>query len=84
MKESKTTQERLSEILEDSGIRPEFITDEALLREDLGIDSLDHVEIGMQIEEEFDIDIPDGDLWEADTVGKMKQLIDRLSAVEAE
>ena len=45
------------------GVREEDIIDEASLHDDLGVDSLDHVEIGMAMEEEFEIEIPDAD-WE--------------------
>ena len=41
------------------GIRAEIITPASRIREDLGADSLDMVEIIMEIEAEAGIDIPD-------------------------
>ncbi len=45
------------------------ITVEARFIEDLGADSLDTVELIMQFEEEFDIEIPDEDAEKLTTVG---------------
>ena len=38
------------------------------LVEDLGADSLDVIELGMQLEEEFDLEIPDEDIERIKTV----------------
>ena len=49
-------EERVLAILEENlGVRREELTPLALLMEDLGMDSLDRVEIGMALEEEFDV-----------------------------
>ena len=45
------------------GVREEDVFAEASLHDDLDVDSLDHVEIVMAMEEEFEIVIPD-DAWE--------------------
>ncbi len=44
---------------EQLGCSTEEITRETKLRGDLGVDSLDDVEILMQLEEELDVEIPD-------------------------
>ena len=47
----------------------EKLTDEASFIEDLGADSLDIVELVMEFEKEFNIDIPDEDAEKLRTVG---------------
>lgn len=42
-------------------VNPEKITVDSHFINDLGLDSLDHVEIIMAIEDEFGFEIPDGD-----------------------
>lgn len=51
---------KIADILFDQlGVDRDLITPEAKLEEDLGADSLDLVEIIMDVEEDFGIDIPD-------------------------
>lgn len=40
---------------------PTKVTDQALFRDDLSLDSLDAVEVVMAIEDEFTIEIPDSE-----------------------
>jgi acyl carrier protein len=55
-------EERVLEILEEILVaRREELTPLALLTEDLGMDSLDRVDISMALEEEFDVDRIDED-----------------------
>ena len=62
---------RVKEIIVDKlGIEENKITNEARFIEDLGADSLDTVELIMQFEEEFDIEISDEDAEKLTTVGK--------------
>ena len=52
--------EKIKEILaEQLGVDEDDITMDSSLTDDLGADSLDHVELVMAMEEEFDIEIPD-------------------------
>ena len=44
------------------------VTDDALIIEDLGADSLDTIEVVMALEMEFDIAIPDADAEKINTV----------------
>lgn len=55
-----TIEERLKEIIaEELEVEKEKVTSSALLEEDFRVDSLDLVELGLRIEQEFDIEIPD-------------------------
>ena len=67
---SEPTEARVREIIiNELGVEPEKVTDEASFVEDLGADSLDTVELVMAFEEEFGIDIPDEDAEKMRTVG---------------
>lgn len=56
-------------IINELGVEPEKVTDDASFVEDLGADSLDTVELVMAFEEEFGLDIPDEDAEQMRTVG---------------
>ena len=67
---SEPTEARVREIIiNELGVEPEKVTNEASFVEDLGADSLDTVELVMAFEEEFGIDIPDEDAEQMRTVG---------------
>ena len=54
------TLDKIKEIIVDKlGIEESKITNDSKFIDDLGADSLDTVELIMQFEEEFDIEIPD-------------------------
>ncbi len=73
---SEPTDARVREIIiNELGIEPEKVTDEASFVEDLGADSLDTVELVMAFEEEFGIDIPDEDAELMRTVGDAIQYL---------
>ena len=62
---------KVKEIIVDKlGIESSKITEDARFIEDLGADSLDTVELIMQFEEEFDIEISDEDAESLTTIGK--------------
>ena len=68
---------RIKEIIIDKlGIEEGKITSDARFIEDLGADSLDTVELIMQFEEEFDIEISDEDAEKLTTVGSSVKYID--------
>ncbi|MBM4193278.1 MAG: acyl carrier protein [Gemmatimonadetes bacterium] len=72
--------EKVKDIIEkELGVEREKLTDSASFIEDLGADSLDIVELVMEFEKEFNIDIPDEDAEKLRTVGDaiayMKQKI---------
>ena len=56
-------------IIDKLGVEESKITSDARFIEDLGADSLDTVELIMQFEEEFDIEISDEDAEKINTVG---------------
>lgn len=62
--------EKVKEIVvQQLGVSPDQVTDNAKFIEDLGADSLDQVELVMALEEEFGADIPDEDAEKLTTVG---------------
>lgn len=62
--------EKVKDIIEkELGVEREKLTDTASFIEDLGADSLDIVELVMEFEKEFNIDIPDEDAEKLRTVG---------------
>jgi acyl carrier protein len=62
--------EKVKEIIaKELGVEREKLTDNASFMEDLGADSLDTVELVMEFEKEFNIDIPDEDAEKLRTVG---------------
>jgi acyl carrier protein len=56
-------------VIEHLGVEPDKVTEDASFIDDLGADSLDIVELVMEFEKEFNIDIPDEDAEKLRTVG---------------
>ena len=68
--ELKNIEERVIEIVcEQMGASRDKITQETSFIQDLGADSLDTVELVMEFEDEFDLNIPDEDAEKIQTVG---------------
>ena len=59
------------------GVEESRVVPEANFLDDLGADSLDIVELIMEFEEEFDIEIPDEDAETITTVGAALDYIDK-------
>ena len=74
----KTTEERVRDIIVEQKdlLDPSQVTPKTNFFEDLGIDSLDRIEIIIDLEEEFDIDISDEDAEELTNVEKLVAYID--------
>lgn len=71
-----SVEERVVDIVaEQLGANKDQITKETSFVNDLGADSLDTVELVMELEEEFDINIPDDAAEKIQTVG---QAIDHI------
>ena len=64
-------------VYEQLGVTDEEVKLEASFVEDLGADSLDTVELIMQFEEEFEIEIPDED---AEKILSVKQALDYIES----
>ena len=74
----KTTYDRVKkEIAARLEINPEVIDTKASLF-DLGADEIDHLEILMRIENEFEIDISDSKFNNCNTVGAIVALVESL------
>jgi acyl carrier protein len=79
MKNVASVKERVVEIVaEQLGVSKDQITPETSFVNDLGADSLDTVELVMELEEEFDINIPDDAAEKIQTVGQAIEYIEKL------
>ncbi len=75
-----STFDKVKEVIVDKlGVEEDKITMEASFVDDLGADSLDTVELIMELEEEFGIEIPDEDAENMTTVGAAVEYIDSKS-----
>ena len=63
-------------IAEVVGCDQDLVKEDSNFVEDLGFDSLNVVELVMQIEEEFDMEIPDEDAEELHTVKDLKKYLE--------
>ncbi len=78
---ASSIEERVVEIVsENLGVSKESITRQTRFIEDIGADSLDIVELVMELEEEFEITIPDEQAEKIKTVGEAIEYIEREQA----
>jgi acyl carrier protein len=74
-------QERVIEIVsEQLGVEREKVTPDTSFVNDLGADSLDTVELVMELEEEFEITIPDEEAEKIQTVGQAIEYITKAQS----
>ncbi|MBP5267421.1 MAG: acyl carrier protein [Ruminococcus sp.] len=63
-------------IVEQLDVDEDKVTTDASITEDLGADSLDVVDLVMNIEESFDLEIPDEEVENIKTVGDIVKFIE--------
>jgi acyl carrier protein len=81
MTEENSVRNRVFEVVATQlGVATDQFDEKSRIKEDLGADSLDAIELVMEFEEEFDIDVPDDDSEKVVTVGDAVNLIERLLA----
>lgn len=69
--------DRVKRIIVDRlGVDESEVTPEASFKDDLGADSLDIVELVMELEDEFDLEISDEDAEKISTVGEVISYIE--------
>jgi len=77
----KSIAEKVKDIIvEQLGVNPEQVTENASFIEDLGADSLDTVELVMAFEEEFGVEIPDDAAETILTVGDAIGFLEKNAA----
>ena len=75
MVDEQSTEERVIKIVcQVLGTDRDKISPETSFRQDLGADSLDTGELVMELEDEFDLNIPDEDVEKIQTVGDAVRL----------
>jgi acyl carrier protein len=73
-----TVEERVHKIVvEQLGVKPDDLKNNASFVDDLGADSLDTVELVMALEEEFDTEIPDE---KAEKITTVQEAIDYIES----
>ncbi len=73
--------EKVKSIIVDKlGVAEAEVTPEATFAQDLGADSLDTVELIMQLEQEFDVHIPEDEANKIQTVGDAIKFIEDAQA----
>ncbi|MGN1348480.1 MAG: phosphopantetheine-binding protein [Acutalibacteraceae bacterium] len=69
--------EKLREIIcEFADVKPEDITEETNIRTDLALDSLSLLNLAVEIENEFELEVSDRDAMNLETVGDVMALIE--------
>jgi len=63
-------------VIDRLGVDEAEVTPEANFKDDLGADSLDVVELVMELEDEFDLEISDEDAEKVTTVGEVVKYIE--------
>lgn len=76
MSEKEIFQKLKTIVVDQLGVNEENVTMEATFVDDLAADSLDIVELVMNIEEEFDLEIPDSDTEKIVTIGDVVKYIE--------
>ena len=75
MSDEQIRQRVIDIVCEHLAVNKDQVTDNTSFIEDIGADSLDIVELVMELEEEFDIQIPDDQAEKIKTVGEAVEYI---------
>lgn len=76
--------EQLNNLLSEvTGLPLSALSDNASLTRDLGLDSLDLVDLVLKMEDQFHVSIPDEDYPKLQTVGAINQYIEQKLALAA-
>ena len=76
-----SVEEKVKEIIvKQLGVNAEEVTESAKFVEDLGADSLDTVELVMELEKEFNMEISDEDAAAMSTVGEAINFINKKTS----
>ncbi|GAB3176021.1 acyl carrier protein [Telluribacter humicola] len=73
--------QRIITILKNFGVEESAITEDAHFIKDLGFDSLDTVDLMMQLEQEFVISIPDEDYAKITNIRSLMSYLEEQQAV---
>lgn len=77
---SESQKVEIKDLLSDkSGLNVEKVFDDSKLEDDLDLDSLDLVEIVMELEKMFDITIPDDDYNQGMNVSNLYDIVERYN-----
>ena len=71
-------EELVSILCDQLPLKPEDITLDSRIKEDLGADSLDVLQLLMAIEDEYGVEVPDEKLAEFSTVGDVVKYLESL------
>ena len=71
----------VSIMAEQLGVRPQDISMDTLLRDDLAVDSLDLYNLGMILEDEFNIELPQDEMNDIESVADVVKML-KESGVE--
>ncbi|MGD9901084.1 MAG: acyl carrier protein [Spirochaetales bacterium] len=72
------TKQMQKQLAEDLGLEIDKVTDETRIVEDLGYDSLDTVEMLMNLEEKYNIAIPDDEAINLKTLGDVAKYLENV------
>jgi acyl carrier protein len=76
-----TISTQVRSVLFNFGIDIASVTDDNELVNDLGLDSIELIELAQDLEEEFDIEIPDSAITAAMTVGQVVDAVKNIKGV---
>jgi len=79
MDQQKTSEDILKMLIRQLNKKPEQVKPEMRIKEDLGADSLDVVEILMGIEDKYGIQVPDETVMGIKTVADLAAVVEKMA-----